>query len=222
MERPGEHLVTQGLKCLQPHFPDALTLNGITRGITQVPDQGNSAITYTVNGGWPDSTEQDVIAIAKSTRRPGGSFDDEPKWLARTEQLLAQGTFESRLWIVFRGVIGKSRIDDTSFFGSSILPLLFEGDVDGCMQALLPKVALVVQEARRFVDEFGILHKDLHPGNVLWDTQATSPTLIDWGLAEEVAEWTDALEQRVSAQVAFGLLRSPESPCVSLKPTDAR
>ncbi|KAJ8495296.1 hypothetical protein ONZ45_g12923 [Pleurotus djamor] len=201
---------------------NALTLNGITRGITQVPDQGNSAITYTVNGGWPDSTGQDVIAIAKSTRRPGGSFDDEPKWLARTEQLLAQGTFESRLWIVFRGVSGKSRIDDTSFFGSSILPLLFEADVDGCMQALLPKVALVVQEAQRFVDEFGILHKDLHPGNVLWDTQATSPTLIDWGLAEEVAEWTDALEQRVSAQVAFGLLRSPESPCVSLKPTDAR
>lgn len=45
---------------------NSLTLGGVTRPITKVADQGSSAITYKVDGGWPDSTGSLVTAYAKT------------------------------------------------------------------------------------------------------------------------------------------------------------
>ncbi|MDK0628381.1 hypothetical protein P5F04_16135, partial [Clostridium perfringens] len=94
-----------------------LTLNGITRNLTLVSDQGNTAITYSVNGGWPPpGSSTNAIAFAKSGKTSGQTFTDEIKWLGRINQLYAQGRFNNLNWIVFQGVANKHHIAATTYF----------------------------------------------------------------------------------------------------------
>lgn len=52
--------------CSHIRSSDTLKLGGIERTLTKVDDQGNSAITYKVNEGWPDpATHANVVAFAK-------------------------------------------------------------------------------------------------------------------------------------------------------------
>ncbi|KAL4258582.1 hypothetical protein AB1N83_010615 [Pleurotus pulmonarius] len=64
------HLKGEEKMChdLKHSFSDSLTLNGVTRPLIKVADQGNTAITYKVGaGGWPDpSVKKDVTAYTKS------------------------------------------------------------------------------------------------------------------------------------------------------------
>ncbi|KAJ8703340.1 hypothetical protein PTI98_001968 [Pleurotus ostreatus] len=191
-------------------FADAvLTLNGITRNLTLVSDQGNTAITYSVDGGWPPpGSTTNEIAYAKSGKTPGQTFTDEIKWLGKIHQLFANGSFNNRNWIVFQGVANKVHITATTYFATVLLPYLLQGNVDACKtQFKNNKIPLIVAQAKYYVyvqlipvphpceltmpyiyhsDTFQVLHTDLQPGNILWDMQATAPTLIDWGSAKEV------------------------------------
>lgn len=53
---------------------NSLTLGGVTRPITKVDDQGNSAITYKVDGGWPDPTNQQVVTAYAKTGKGTSDF----------------------------------------------------------------------------------------------------------------------------------------------------
>ncbi|KAJ8703339.1 hypothetical protein PTI98_001968 [Pleurotus ostreatus] len=200
-------------------FADAvLTLNGITRNLTLVSDQGNTAITYSVDGGWPPpGSTTNEIAYAKSGKTPGQTFTDEIKWLGKIHQLFANGSFNNRNWIVFQGVANKVHITATTYFATVLLPYLLQGNVDACKtQFKNNKIPLIVAQAKYYVDTFQVLHTDLQPGNILWDMQATAPTLIDWGSAKEVLTWTIAVAAEVTAQVEFSHLTGSERICVSL------
>ncbi|KAG9223484.1 hypothetical protein PLEOSDRAFT_1111200 [Pleurotus ostreatus PC15] len=206
-----------GTGCLV--FADAtLTLNGITRNLTRVSEQGNTAITYSVNEGWPPpGSTTNAIAYAKSGRTSGQTFTDEIKWLGRINQLYAQGRFNNLNWIVFQGVANKMHIASTAYFANVLLPLLRVGNVEACKtQFRNNKIPLIVAQAKYYVDNFQVLHSDLHPGNVLWDNQATSPTLIDWGTAKDTPSWTTAVATQVTNQVEFSHLTGSEAICVDL------
>ncbi len=45
----------------------SLTLGGVTRSITKVANQGNSAITYKVDDGWPDPTDGKIVTAYAKT-----------------------------------------------------------------------------------------------------------------------------------------------------------
>lgn len=64
------------ISCLHsdPVETNSLTLGGVTRPITQVAEQGNSAITYKVDGGWPDPTNQQVVAAYAKTGKGTPEF----------------------------------------------------------------------------------------------------------------------------------------------------
>ncbi len=81
---------------------------------------------------------------------PGVSFAEEAKWLAKTDQLLAEGTYEGHSFIVFHGVSGKFKIQDTSFF-LTLYPFMQKGDLKSCEAAVMKKIDLIVREARVYV-----------------------------------------------------------------------
>ncbi|KAF4565637.1 hypothetical protein EYR36_002215 [Pleurotus pulmonarius] len=214
---------------------NSLTLGRVTRPITKVAAQGNSAITYRVDGGWPDpSTGSLVTAYAKtgpSKSRldlreptahdarhigPGSTFTDEAKWLRKTDQLLAEGSYDGNNFIVFRGVTGKTDLTGTTFFATQLAPVMMgQANRARCEALVKQKLVLVVRQVRAFVDNYGILHTDVQPGNILWDSAANSPTLIDWGRARDVGvgQWSAELEASVTAQAEFSHLRGGEKLC---------
>ncbi|KAF4588061.1 hypothetical protein EYR38_010024 [Pleurotus pulmonarius] len=196
---------------------NSLTLGRVTRPITKVADQGNSAVTYKVDGGWPDpSTGSLVTAYAKTGPRPGSTFTDEAKWLRKTEQLLAEGSYDGNNFIVFRGVNGKTDLTGTTFFATQLAPVMMgQANRARCEALIKQKLVLVVRQVRSFVDNYGILHTDVQPGNILWDSAANSPTLIDWGRARDVGvgQWSAELEASVTAQAEFSHLRGGEKLC---------
>ncbi|KAF9495478.1 hypothetical protein BDN71DRAFT_864797 [Pleurotus eryngii] len=196
---------------------NSLTLGRVTRPITKVADQGNSAITYRVDGGWPDpSTGSLVTAYAKTGPRPGSTFTEEAMWLQKTGQLLAEGRYDGNNFIVFRGVTGKTELVGTTFFRDQLSAVAMgETDRTRCEALLRPKLALIVQEVKAYVDRYGILHTDIQPGNILWDSTATRPTLIDWGRARDVGvgQWSAQLEASVTQQAEFSHLRGALKLC---------
>ncbi|KAF7416129.1 hypothetical protein PC9H_002389 [Pleurotus ostreatus] len=196
---------------------NSLTLGGVTRPITKVADQGNSAITYRVDGGWPDpSTGSLVTAYAKTGPRPSSTFTDEAKWLRKTDQLLAEGSYDGNNFIVFRGVTGKTDLTGTRFFATQLAPVMMgQANRARCEALIREKLVLVVRQVRAYVDNYGILHTDVQPGNILWDSAANSPTLIDWGRAKDVGvnNWSAELEASVMAQAEFSHLRGGEKLC---------
>ncbi|KAG9224076.1 hypothetical protein CCMSSC00406_0010010 [Pleurotus cornucopiae] len=219
-------------------FADTLTLNGVTRPITKVDDQGNTAITYKVGGsGWPDpSTKKDVTAYAKSGKSEGSSpflttvpdkkimytasgqtHDEEIKWLTKVQQLLDKGRFNNLNWIVFRGVDNKHHITGTTYFYEVLWQkYLSKKDIQGCKDEFKKtKLPLIIKEAKSYVDKYKVLHTDIQPGNLLWDMPATSPTLIDWGRAKDVPKWTADIEKQVREQAEFSHLEGGEKICVA-------
>ncbi|KAF4587996.1 Aminoglycoside phosphotransferase domain-containing protein [Pleurotus pulmonarius] len=196
---------------------NSLTLGGVTRPITQVAEQGNSAITYKVDGGWPDPTNQQVVAAyAKTGKAPGLTFADEANWLGSVDQLLAQGTYDGHNFIVFRGVTGKSHLAATNFAIELSPVMMGQGsNFEKCEALIKEKLDLVIREVRTYVDRFGILHKDVQPGNILWDMAATDPTLIDWGRAEDVGvgQWSPQIEAGVREQAEYSHLKGNEKLC---------
>ncbi|KAJ8462977.1 hypothetical protein ONZ45_g17739 [Pleurotus djamor] len=199
-------------------FGESLTLNGVTRSITKVADQGDSAVTYKVDSpGWPDpSTNKDVVAYAKTGKSNGETFKSEIRWLSRIQQLLSEGKYNNRQWIVFHGVENKMDLLATTF-GLALYQKMGRGDVAGCEADVKAKMALVVAEAKVYVDKFGVLHTDIHPGNILWDKDATDPTLIDWGRADEVSSWTPAIEARVRKQAEDSHTKGALKVCHDLR-----
>ncbi|KAF9488236.1 hypothetical protein BDN71DRAFT_1457570 [Pleurotus eryngii] len=130
---------------------NSLTLGGVTRPITKVDDQGNSAITYSVHGGWPDPTNQQVVtAYAKTGKAPGLTFEDEAKWLGKVDQLLAEGTYDGHNFIVFRGVTDKSRLDATNF-AEQLYAVMGKDKVAECEALVRDKLELVIREVRTYV-----------------------------------------------------------------------
>ncbi|KAF4593841.1 hypothetical protein EYR40_008635 [Pleurotus pulmonarius] len=202
-----------------PVFADTLTLNGVTRPITKLDDQGNTAITYKVGGsGWPDpSTKKDVTAYAKSGKAPGQTHDEEIKWLTKVQQLLDKGKFNNLNWIVFRGVDNKFHITNTDYWLNVLYKqYLSKGNIQGCKDEFKKnKIPLIIKEAKYYVDKYKVLHTDIQPGNLLWDKAATSPTLIDWGRAKDTPAWTAAIEEQVRKQAEFSHLEGEEQICVS-------
>ncbi|KAL4259079.1 Protein kinase domain-containing protein [Pleurotus pulmonarius] len=207
----------KGKRAFDPSCPsNTLTLGGVTRPITKVGDQGNSAVTYKVEGGWPDPTNGQILtAYAKTGKRPGVNFAEEAEWLRQTEQLLAEGTYDGHNFIVFHGVTGKVKIQDTAFF-MTLYPLMQKGDLKACEAAVMKKIDLIVKEAQVYVDKFGILHTDIQPNNILWDQAGNDPTLIDWGQAKEEKAWTPAVEAEVKKQAEFSHLKGGEKLCHDL------
>ncbi|KAJ8515201.1 hypothetical protein ONZ45_g7345 [Pleurotus djamor] len=209
-----------GKRAFDPGCDEAsLTLGGVTKPIKKVGQQGNSAITYQVTGGWPDPTNGQVVtAYAKTGKTPAETFASEIKWLGKTDQLLAEGKFGDRQFIVFHGVSGKKDIVGTTYWKNLAEKFMRKGDIAGCeaevKKTLLP---LILKEAKVYVDKYKVLHTDVQPGNVLWDAAGTDPTLIDWGRAEEVAAWDNAIADRVTKQATFSFLKGDEKICHDLR-----
>ncbi|KAJ8515207.1 hypothetical protein ONZ45_g7348 [Pleurotus djamor] len=171
----------------------SLTLGGATRAIQKLEGQGKSAVTYQVVNGWPDPyTGQNVLAFAKTAATD--QLTTEATWLNRVGQLLASGQYDGRNFIVLRGAPG--------------------GDINGCKaevrRSLIPQI---VADAQHYVAQFHVLHRDIHPDNVLFDERFNpiKATLIDWGLAEQQPVWTAALADRVRAQADRTFLESEET-----------
>ncbi|KAF9497159.1 hypothetical protein BDN71DRAFT_641438 [Pleurotus eryngii] len=118
-------------------------------------------------------------------------------------------------FIVFHGVSGKFKIQDTSFF-MTLYPFMQKGDLKSCEAEVMKKIDLIVKEARVYVDKYGILHTDIQPGNILWDKAANDPTLIDWGRAKEVGKWSADIEAAVRKQAEFSHLKGEEKLCHDL------
>ncbi|KAL4258664.1 hypothetical protein AB1N83_011116 [Pleurotus pulmonarius] len=195
----------------------SLTLGGVTRSITKIADQGNSAITYKVDDGWPDPTDgKNVTAYAKTGSRPDVSFADEAKWLGKTYQLLAKGTVDKHDFIVFHGVKDKKHLASTKYFVDHLAPVMIgQSNFAKCETLINQKLDLVVQEVKTYVMKYGILHTDVQPGNILWDEAATDPTLIDWGRAEDVGigHWTPETKKKVREQAEFSHLHGQGKLC---------
>lgn len=136
---------------------------------------------------------------------PSSTFTDEAKWLRKTDQLLAEGSYDGNNFIVFRGVTGKTDLTGTTFFATQLAPVMMgQANRARCEALIREKLVLVVRQVRAYVyvsscpqstvadllcfsrDNYGILHTDVQPGNILWDSAANSPTLIDWGRARDV------------------------------------
>ncbi|KAF4592949.1 hypothetical protein EYR38_008655 [Pleurotus pulmonarius] len=199
-------------------FSEILVLGGVKRSITKVAEQGNSAVTYKVDGGWPDpTTNKDVTAYAKTGKTPGETFKSEIRWLQKTDQLLAEGKYNSHQWIVFHGVNDKTHLVATDFGRMLIEKYMQKGDVAGCSHEVEHKIDLIIKEVEIYAKKFGVLHGDVQPGNVLWDRAAKDPTLIDWGRAEEVTGWTTAIANKVRQQAIYSHLKGEERICHDLK-----
>ncbi|KDQ26621.1 hypothetical protein PLEOSDRAFT_168999 [Pleurotus ostreatus PC15] len=197
---------------------NSLELNGVTRSITKLSeeDQGNSAITYKVDGGWPDPRSGQIYtAYAKTGKKSGVTFDDEIRSLRRVDQLLANGAWDGHNFIVFRGVSGKVKIQDTSFF-MTLYPLMQKGDVKGCEAEVMKKIDLIVEEAKVYVKKFKTLHTDIQPNNILWDKAGNNPTLIDWGQATNEETWDSTVEAKVRKQAEFSHLKGEGKLCHDL------
>ncbi|KAG9224073.1 hypothetical protein CCMSSC00406_0010007 [Pleurotus cornucopiae] len=176
-------------------FADTLKLGGIERTLTKVDDQGNSAITYKVNEGWPDpATHANVVAFAKKGKTLLEKFEEEIKWLTRIGDLLANGVYESYHWIVLRGVVDKV-------------------DLACRRPEIEPKLDLVTAVVKDYVEKFQVLHLDLQPGNILWDKEAKYLSLIDWGRAKEVAHWSDDIQKAVKTQPEFAYFKGETKIC---------
>ncbi|KAF4565708.1 hypothetical protein EYR36_002286 [Pleurotus pulmonarius] len=164
----------------------SLTLGGVTRSITKVANQGNSAITYKVDDGWPDPTDGKIVTAYAKTGS-SVSFADEAHWLGKTDQLLAEGTVDGHNFIVFHGVTDKKHLAGTKYFVDHLAPVMMgQPNFSKCEALMKQKLNLVVQEVKTYVIKYGILHTDVQPGNILWDEAANDPTLIDWGRAKDV------------------------------------
>ncbi|KAJ8515203.1 hypothetical protein ONZ45_g7347 [Pleurotus djamor] len=194
----------------------SLTLGGVTRPIVKIrdEDQGKSAITHSVSGGWPDhSTGQYVPAFAKTGRFPNHDFSREAASLHQVGQLLAEGQYDGRSFIVLRGIPGM-KIFGTQYYGRLYYHYLQRGDIEGCKaevrQSLIP---LIVQDVQRHVNQFRLFHTDIHPDNVLFD-ESVSPMmarLIDWGKAEQQPVWTANLADRARIQADRMFLESDDT-----------
>ncbi|KAG5219537.1 hypothetical protein IMY05_C4845000500 [Salix suchowensis] len=175
---------------------DTLKLGDIERTLTKVGDQGNSAITYKVDEGWPDpTTHANVVAYAKKGKTLLEKFEEEIKWLTRIDDLLANGVYESYHWIVLRGVADKMDLASTPWYWKNKL----SEDYNKCIQEIQPKLDAVITVVKDYVDKFRVLHLDLQPGNILWDEKAQHPSLIDWGRAEEAAHCLGSYRSEVAA-----------------------
>ncbi|KAJ8502470.1 hypothetical protein ONZ45_g11735 [Pleurotus djamor] len=195
-----------------------LTLNGVTRSMTKVADQGQSSVTYQVDNGWPDSTGRNVLAFAKTGKRPTESFTEEINWLKKVGELLADGQYEGRNFIVFRGAAGK-HIAATNYFGGILTEYLQNGEIGKCKEAIRTTVIpLIVEEAEDYVNRYEVLHTDIHPDNVMFTEQngRLKATLIDWGRAEAQKTWTQALSDRVKAQAIRSFVEGSTGICVQL------
>ncbi|KAJ8519836.1 hypothetical protein ONZ45_g3274 [Pleurotus djamor] len=213
--KSGETKICHDMKGVKPQdtevapFSETLTLGDVTRTITKVADQGDSAITYKVDGpGWPDPfTDINLVAYAKTGKSSSASFTEEIKWLSKVQELLAAGKYNGRNWIVFSGVEGKTEI----LYTDAIQDAWKKGQA-ACQAAVEARVPLIIAEVKTYVVRYGILHRDVHPGNVLWDKAATTPTLIDWGIATEEKSWAK-VEKQVNQQVERMFLTGPTRPC---------
>ncbi|KAL4259900.1 Protein kinase domain-containing protein [Pleurotus pulmonarius] len=191
-------------------FADTLKLGDIERALTKVDDQGNSAITYKVDDGWPDpTTHANVVAYAKKGKTTLEKFEEETKWLTRIGDLLANGVYESHHWIVFRGVVDKVDLASTPWYWNNKLA----GNYNKCIQEIQPKLDLVIAVVKDYVDKFQVLHMDLQPGNILWDKEAQHPSLIDWGIAKEAAHWSDEIQKAARAQLEFAYFKGATKIC---------
>ncbi|KAF7430914.1 hypothetical protein PC9H_006629 [Pleurotus ostreatus] len=189
---------------------DTLKLGGIERTLTKVDDQGNSAITYKVNEGWPDpATHANVVAFAKKGKTLLEKFEEEIKWLTRIGDLLANGVYESYHWIVLRGVVDKVDLASTPWYWNHGLA----GNYNNCIKEIEPKLDLVTAVVKDYVEKFQVLHLDLQPGNILWDKEAKYPSLIDWGRAKEVAHWSDDIQKAVKTQLEFAHFKGETKVC---------
>lgn len=172
---------------------------------------------------------------------PDSKFKDEAKWLRKTDQLLAEGPFGGYNFIVFRGVADGRHIVATHFFATHIIPVMKgQEHFAKCEELVKQKLELVVQEVKTYVyvtlclcrlwsvrvltffigdlsrvcairTKFGILHTDIQPGNILWDEDATKPTLIDWGRAREEKDKHVRHPSSSSRPVPSIVRRSPPS-----------
>ncbi|KII95553.1 hypothetical protein PLICRDRAFT_34448 [Plicaturopsis crispa FD-325 SS-3] len=169
----------------------------ISRTATKSDSQGNSAIVYDVTGGWPDINGNIQGALAKTGKNNFATFDEEKGFLAKVDQLLAEGkTADGREWLIIAKQSG--------------VPLLFTAPfqaaigTDKCATLLKEKVDIVVNTAQKYVEQYGVFHKDLQPENVFWNADATQATLIDWGTASDVGKtFTPALKASALAQATF-------------------
>ncbi|KAJ8502810.1 hypothetical protein ONZ45_g11413 [Pleurotus djamor] len=196
----------------------AVRFTGSRTRLAKVSDQGNSAITYSVVGGWP-AEGGNIVAYAKTglANRPTASFNDEARWLRQIGQLLFAGQVDGRNWIVFAGVSGKVELAATERYAAYFAGLGSSSGVRSCQNWVERKIALVLREVRYYVEQFGVRHADLHSGNILWDQNASQPTLIDWGRAQAVDQWTPELEAQINQELIRAYLAGDNNICPYLR-----
>lgn len=80
------------------------------------------------------------------------TFADEAKWLAKTDQLLAEGIVDGHNFIVFHGVTGKSHLAGTKYFVDHLAPVMMgQPNFAKCEALMKQKLNLVVQEVKAYV-----------------------------------------------------------------------
>lgn len=83
---------------------------------------------------------------------PGSTFTDEAKWLRKTDQLLAEGSYDGNNFIVFRGVNGKTDLTGTRFFATQVAPVMMgQANRARCEALVKQKLVLVVRQVRALV-----------------------------------------------------------------------
>jgi len=211
---------------VKPTYPCPTETNHVVFGESQVVKvkflgAGLSGCTFLAEDGWPGDPSGDPVVI-KTPRNPAAPLDEhELTGLAQIKQLYGKTTYSGRQWMAMEKQPGL-RIDQTAkwreIFGSTdgkpnmYLPMDQMKDpaqVKKCTNGLRGAATAAAQAVWDVVNTHGILHRDVHYGNLLFNDDWTEANLIDWG-AWERAEDPD--EDDVKFSIVQQLMDSSQLP----------
>jgi len=129
-----------------------------------------------------------IIKVKEDAQALSPQFERETTGLSRLDhhnivKLLEHGSFEGVFFLTTEFIEGRSLGD---IIKDS--PLIEESAID---------LALEVAEALKYIDQFGIIHRDIKPDNILISS-AGEVKLVDFGLSREEHQQTVSLKGEMS------------------------
>jgi hypothetical protein len=166
-----------------------INIEGKDHSLTKNKDQGASAITYRVTGG------SDVGAFAKTPL--SGSLKTEADVTKAVGQLISFGTdaCSDAEFMVIEAAPGSPLKQTKAFIDGK------KESKEKCQEVVDQAVALTVSTAKDIQAKTGFNHGDLNAGNVFFNDDVTSATLIDWGSAKKTS--FKAVIAKGQAQISF-------------------
>ncbi|KAF8889719.1 hypothetical protein CPB85DRAFT_1333608 [Mucidula mucida] len=179
--------------------------------------QGRNAIVFDVIDGWTTGGTKKP-AIAKTTAN-GGEMKKEAAVLKKVHQLLAYGQEASsdRHWIIMPDVTKGS---PSMFELEEILEDAQPKTEKDCDDIVDNAFKLTRVAAKKWAKAAGVLHMDLHPGNVFFDKKMTEAELVDWGNAldyDEKGSSDEELDQTIEFLAETFFQQAKDENCAKLK-----